>query len=150
MKPPTLRHELHELALISAGAIPGALLRWQLEGAASGWIGGLKGVIEADFVANMAGCLVVGMLLARPKPSARVMLWGVIGFCGALTTFSSWMLGLARAIDRGQGLPVLLISLIGGLLLLNLGIWLGRQWFTPPADSPGSSPSTDPANRAGR
>lgn len=138
----TLRQELGELALVAGGAIPGALLRWQL-----------TGLIEGDFVANMAGCLILGLLLARPRPGARLVLWGGIGFCGSLTTFSSWMLELVRALDQGDvvgGLRLLLSSLIGGLVLVGLGSWLGGRWFTRAADAPGSTAAADRANRAGR
>lgn len=147
-----LNSELRELGLVAAGAIPGAVLRWQLEGAASAWASGLKGLIAGDFAANMAGCLILGLLLARPRPSARLMLWGVIGFCGSLTTFSGWMLELARAVDRGDilgSLRVLLTSLAGGLLLVNLGSWLGRRLFSPAADW-SNNRSADPATRADR
>jgi len=153
MSQPDLRTELRELALVAAGAIPGALLRWQLEGAGIAWIGGLKGLIEGDFAANMAGCLILGLLLARPRPSARLALWAGIGFCGSLTTFSSWMLELVRALDRGDvagSLRVLLTSLVGGLLLINLGSWLGGQVFNPDAAPGSNSRSTDPANPADR
>jgi len=152
MSQPQLQRELRELALVAAGAIPGALLRWQLEGSASAWIGGLKGLIDGDFAANMAGCLIFGVLLARPRPSARLMLWAGIGFCGSLTTFSSWMLELVRALDRGDivgSLRVLLTSLAGGLLLVSLGGWLGRGMFNPAPEASGSNNrSTDPARRA--
>ena len=148
-----LRSELGELGLVAAGAIPGALLRWQLEGAAIAWIGGLKGLVEGDFAANMAGCLILGLLMARPRPSARLVLWAGIGFCGSLTTFSSWMLELVRALDRGDvvgSLRVLLTSLVGGLLLINLGSWLGGRVFNPDAAPWSNSRSTDPANPADR
>ena len=105
-----LRHELNELTLVAAGAIPGALLRWQLEG------------------------LMIGLLLSKPDNPKRLLLWGAIGFCGSLTTFSSWMLELVRALDRGAplaALQVLLASLVGGLLLLSLGRALGERWFKP-------------------
>ncbi|MFZ9620833.1 MAG: fluoride efflux transporter FluC [Prochlorococcaceae cyanobacterium] len=122
--------ELGELALVAAGAIPGALLRWRLEGAGSAWIGGLKGLIEGDFAANLLGCLLLGLLLGRPRASTRLMLWAGIGLCGSLTTFSSWMLELVRALERGDGaasLKVLLTSLLAGLALMALGQWIGRQ-----------------------
>ena len=45
----SLRGDLRDLALVAGGAIPGALLRWQL---------------EADVVANMLGCLLLGVVLA--------------------------------------------------------------------------------------
>ncbi|MBM5804300.1 MAG: CrcB family protein [Cyanobacteria bacterium K_DeepCast_35m_m2_155] len=128
--PPRLQSEFKELALVAGGAIPGALLRWQLEGAATAWVGGLKGLIEGDFSANMLGCLLLGLLLGRPRPRARLMLWAGIGLCGSLTTFSSWMLELVRALDRGDAsgsLQVLFTSLLAGLALMALGQWLGRQ-----------------------
>ena len=153
MNQANLPSELRELGLVAAGAIPGALLRWQLEGAASAWFGGLKGLIEGDFAANMAGCLILGLLLAQPRPSARLGLWAGIGFCGSLTTFSSWMLELVRALDQGDvvgSLRVLLTSLVGGLLLVNLGNWLGRRLLSPAADGWSNNRSADPAKRADR
>ena len=134
-----LRHDLSELTLVAAGAIPGALLRWQLEGLMMDRLpglklSGLKGQIEGDFVANMLGCLLIGLLLSKPDNPKRLLLWGAIGFCGSLTTFSSWMLELVRALDRGAplaALQVLLVSLVGGLLLLSLGRALGERWFKP-------------------
>ena len=126
----TLHAELRELTLVAGGAIPGALLRWQLEGAGSAWIGGLKGLIEGDFVANLLGCLLLGLLLGQPRGGTRLVLWGAIGLCGSLTTFSSWMLELVRALELGNAggsLKVLLTSLLGGLALMALGQWIGRQ-----------------------
>ncbi|MBD2423477.1 CrcB family protein [Cyanobium sp. FACHB-13342] len=112
--PRSLQGDLRDLALVATGAIPGALLRWRL---------------EADFVANMVGCLLLGLVLAQPARRRPLMLWAGIGFCGSLTTFSTWMLQLARALRAGEvweSLLVLMASLLGGLALVALGHALGR------------------------
>jgi fluoride exporter len=124
-----LRRELLDLALVAGGAIPGALLRWQLELVAKANGAGLGAITGADLLANLIGCLLIGMLLAQPPHRARLYLWGGIGFCGSLTTFSSWMLELVRAIENGQpmdALLVLAVSLVGGLALAQLGYSLIR------------------------
>jgi CrcB protein len=124
----SLRGELRDLGLVAAGAIPGALLRWHLEGIGVAGVGGLRGLVAADFIANMVGCLLIGVVLAQPGRHQRLMLWAGIGFCGSLTTFSSWMLQLARALLAGKaaaGALVLLASLGGGLVLVALGFGIG-------------------------
>lgn len=78
---PGLHLEAKDLVLIAMGAIPGALLRWQLQN---------------DLVSNLIGCLVLGAITARHPPPPPLMLLGGIGFSGSLTTFSAWMLQLAR------------------------------------------------------
>jgi fluoride exporter len=124
-----LRRELRDFALVAGGAIPGALLRWQLELVAKTHGGSLRAITAADLLANLIGCLLIGMLLAQPPRRARLYLWGGIGFCGSLTTFSSWMLELVRAMENGQPLDALLVlavSLIGGLALVQLGYAISK------------------------
>ncbi|MFM1811219.1 MAG: hypothetical protein RLZZ336_157 [Cyanobacteriota bacterium] len=100
--------EIWALALVAAGAIPGALLRWHLG--------------ERILLANLLGCLLLGVISVAATGRPRWLLWGAIGFCGALTTFSSWMLELNRA-----GLAVLASHLGGGLAMLLLGRALSRR-----------------------
>jgi CrcB protein len=124
-----LRRELRDLTLVAAGAIPGALLRWQLELVAKASGGSLRDLTGADLLANLTGCLLIGMLLAQPPRRARLYLWGGIGFCGSLTTFSSWMLELVKGLDRGaypQVLLALAVSLLGGLALVQAGYAIAR------------------------
>lgn len=124
-----LRRELMDLALVAGGAIPGALLRWQLELVAKTHSGTLRAITGADLLANLIGCLLIGMLLAQPPRRPRLYLWGGVGFCGSLTTFSSWMLELVRGLDAGEPLKVLTVlavSLLGGLGLVQLGYSLAR------------------------
>ena len=130
MKRKLLQQEVSDLGLVAAGAIPGALLRWHLELMADQAIGGLRGLVGADLLANLIGCLLIGALAAQPPRRARLFLWGGIGFCGSLTTFSSWILELSQAMRHGQlgpALSVLLVSLVGGLLLTSFGYELARR-----------------------
>lgn len=132
MRPP-LRRELGDLALLAAGAIPGALLRWQLDGLAAANTGPYAGLLQASLPANLGGCLLIGLLIVQPPHRARLYLLAGVGFCGSLTTFSSWMLALARRLSTGELLAaagVLLVSLFGGLVLVALGAWLGRQLWS--------------------
>ena len=138
MKRKLLQQEVSDLGLVAAGAIPGALLRWHLELMADQAIGGLRGLVGADLLANLIGCLLIGALAAQPPRRARLFLWGGIGFCGSLTTFSSWILQLSRALQHGlalSALVVLLVSLVGGLLLTALGYALAQRCLGP-APSP--------------
>ena len=85
----SMRDELQELLLVAAGAVPGALLRWQL-GAA---------LHDRDVLANVLGALILGLLLGLPYRPRLQLLIG-IGFCGAFTTFSSWMVNSVELMHR--------------------------------------------------
>lgn len=94
------RRELLDLSLVAAGAIPGALLRWHL---------------PSLLLANLLGCLLLGLLLGWPGARPRLMLWGGIGFCGSLTSFSSWMLQLAALpLASAAFWRALLVPVLGG------------------------------------
>ena len=108
-----LRFELRELALVAAGAVPGALLRWQSDQQLGPHLGG-SGV--ANLLVNLLGAFVLGVLAGPiPRRTSLVLLLG-IGFCGSLTTFSSWMLDVARLLQAQQPAGAVLL-LLGSLLL---------------------------------
>ena len=116
---PSFRKELQELLLVAVGAVPGALLRWQF------------GVVlhDRDVLVNVLGSLILGLLLGLPYRPRLQLLVG-IGFCGSLTTFSSWMVNSVDLIASGQLFEA--IGLIGMTLGLGLGgaalgLWIGRR-----------------------
>ena len=124
-----LRFELRELLLVALGAIPGALLRWQSTVQLGPWLGGSAG---ADLLVNVLGSLVLGFL-AGPVPmrTGLVLLLG-IGFCGSLTTFSSWMLDVVKLMQAGRplwGLLLIVGSLVLGLFSAAGGLGLSRLVF---------------------
>ncbi|MBD2550267.1 CrcB family protein [Microcystis elabens FACHB-917] len=126
----SLRREARDLLLVAMGAVPGALVRWRLEDLGKGWEGPATGLIEADLAANLIGTFLIGVIAAQRPPRPRLLLLGAIGFCGSLTTFSSWMLEISLAMRRGrpdQALAVVLVSLLGGLTVVALGLLAGRQ-----------------------
>ena len=100
--------ELQDLLLVAVGAVPGALLRWQLSLVLS----------DRNLLANVFGSLLLGLLIGLPfRPRLQLLLG--IGFCGSLTTFSSWMVDGVRLIASGQ--PSVAVGLIGATLGLGLG-----------------------------
>lgn len=79
-------------------------------------------------VINLIGCFifswVVKHILSDIDVSARLVLGVGVGFCGALTTFSSFALDTMKLVQAGEiGLAFLylLLSFIGGLAMTVLG-----------------------------
>ena len=124
-----LSFEVRELALVALGAMPGALLRWQSSVQLGPFLGGNAG---ADLLVNLVGSFILGFLAGPiPRRTSLVLLVG-IGFCGSLTTFSSWMLDVAKLIQAGRsswGLLLIAASLALGLLCALAGLWLSRRVF---------------------
>ena len=116
---PSLSKELQELVLVAMGAVPGALLRWHTSAVFH----------DRDVLVNVFGSLILGLLLGLPYRPRLQLLVG-IGFCGSLTTFSSWMVNSVNLIVSGQ--PLEALGLIGMTLGLGLGgaalgLWIGRS-----------------------
>ena len=103
-----LRQDLRELALVALGAVPGAVLRWQVA----------AHLHDNDVIVNVLGAFILGWLVGLPIRPKRQLLIG-IGFCGALTTFSSWMVHCVTFIAEGHWLAAF------GLIGLTLGLGLG-------------------------
>ena len=124
-----LRFELRELLLVAAGAVPGALLRWQAGVQLGPWIGGGAG---ADLLVNLVGSFVLGFLAGPIPRRTSLMLWLGIGFCGCLTTFSSWMLDVMHLLEARHpwtALALVVGSLVFGLAFAALGLVCSRRVF---------------------
>lgn len=103
---------------IALGGAAGAASRWAV-GAA---VGHGTGFPWATFAVNVAGCLLLGLLLAEEwdHPRLRWLLHdgGGIGFCGGLTTFSTFAVEGVDLVDRGRALLAagyLAASLVAGV-----------------------------------
>ena len=127
---PQLGLELQELLLVALGAVPGALLRWQVA----------DHLKDQNLLVNTLGAALLGLLAGLPAAPRRQLLLG-IGFCGSVTTFSSWMLAAMKQLSAGDwsaALGLIGITLGLGLGAAALGFSLGRR-LKPPA--PPQSPT---------
>ena len=103
---------------IALGSLTGGFSRYYL----AGWVYRLWGATfpYGTLIVNLVGCFLIGFFssLADERfligPNGRLLL--MIGFCGAFTTFSTFILETANLIKDGQGFQALLNVLASGIL----------------------------------
>ncbi|MCE8525660.1 CrcB family protein [Ruegeria pomeroyi] len=112
------------LAVFAGGAI-GSVLREVL----GTQLPGLP-FLTATFGINTAACFVLGWLFAiRHRLHPHLLHLGAVGFCGGLSTFSSFILELDRLTISGGwsiGLVAMTVEIAAGLAAAILGEALGR------------------------
>jgi CrcB protein len=118
------------LGVIALGGAAGTLLR---AGLAAAWPPPASGFPWATLVVNLVGSLVVGFVviaaLERAAPSRYVRPLLGTGFCGGLTTFSTFAVELELLLKAEQfgTAGVYLVATLGpGLLLARAGMLLAR------------------------
>ena len=97
------------LILISMGAIPGALIRWQ---------------IDDIFTVNLIGCFLLGFfnswtITKRYKLAFRV------GLCGSMTTFSGWTFELNNYLTQGL-YKLFLVHSVLSVLMAVFAVGIGH------------------------
>lgn len=120
---------MNQWLLLSVGGILGTLARYAL----GAWLPSLAGASFpfATLVVNLSACLAVGFLnglAARGLIGPESRLFLMTGFCGAYSTFSTWILESSSLAADGETLRVLanLLGSVGfGFLLFRLGVYLG-------------------------
>jgi len=87
----------------------------------------------ATFVANITGCLIIGLLLGLSEKynliGSDMKFLFITGFCGGYTTFSTFMADNVTLIENGQ-MPIaflnIALSILAGLAATWLGLWMIR------------------------
>ena len=86
--------------------------------------------LTATFGINIAACFVLGWLYSiRHRVHAHVLHLGAVGFCGGLSTFSSFVAELERLAEAGgfYVLTALVLEIVLGLGVAILGEAIGRR-----------------------
>ncbi len=86
--------------------------------------------LTATFGINIAACFVLGWLYSiRHRVHAHVLHLGAVGFCGGLSTFSSFVAELERLVEAGgfYVLTALVLEIVLGLGAAILGETIGRR-----------------------
>ena len=114
-----------------AGGIAGTVSRYLL----AGWVYQVFGTSfpYGTLIVNLIGCFIIGFLasLSEEKfllsPNARLLL--MVGFCGAFTTFSTFMLETAHLMKDGENLKAFMnvaASVVIGFLVFRLGVFFAE------------------------
>ena len=93
----------NKFILISIGAIPGALFRWQ---------------IDNIFIVNIIGCFLLGIINGLNINRRYKLIFG-FGFCGSLTSFSGLSFQLYRLISVG----LYRLFLLNSILMVVIGLF---------------------------
>ena len=91
------------IVAIAVGAVFGAVLRWQLGTRLNGLF---PTIPPGTLVANLIGAYVIGLAIAffatSPAISPEWRLLIITGFCGGLTTFSTFSAEVTTLLQQGQ------------------------------------------------
>ena len=100
--------------MISIGAVPAAIFRWQ---------------IDQIILVNTIGCFLLGFINSLSISRRYKLIFG-FGFCGSLTTFSGWSFQLFKLINQGlyQLFFLKSISIVMlGIFAVSLGHLLAKK-----------------------
>lgn len=112
--------------VISVGAALGALLRWQLNIKLNSLFATIP---PGTLVANLIGAYLIGLAIAffasfsAISPEWRLLV--ITGFCGGLTTFSTFSAELAMLLQQGRiswALGIVAAHVVGSVLMTFAGI----------------------------
>ena len=108
------------LVVMTGGAL-GALLRWRLSS-----FNLASQLPWGTLAANLIGCFTVGLVLGATRPGSLAHLFLVAGLCGAMTTFSTFIVEVLQVKPSAVAVGYAGGSLLSGLILVWSGFRLAR------------------------
>jgi len=126
---------LTSIAAISVGASLGALLRWVLGMKLNAVLPAIPlGTLAANLIGGYVIGLCVAYFAARPDLPPQVRLFLITGFCGGLTTFSTFSAEVVDLLQKGDltaGSMAIVAHVAGSLSMTLLGMvswhWLASD-----------------------
>lgn len=115
---------LSQWLCVAIGAVGGASLRWLI----GVYLPTTATVSIPTLLVNIIGSFIMGALLAMSLSDQSRLLW-VTGFLGSFTTFSALsanVLEMLIAQKYTQAMLIILLYLLGGIMAVVMGFWLGR------------------------
>ena len=111
---------------ISIGAALGALLRWQLGVGLNSYF---PAVPPGTLAANLIGGYIIGLAVAylaqAPNLAPEWRLFIITGFCGGLTTFSTFSAEVVTQLQEGRlgwAMGAIAIHVVGSLIMTLAGL----------------------------
>ena len=120
------------LLSIALGSVIGAWLRW---GISLRFNRVFENIPFVTVIVNLIGAFIIGLAVSffsNSSISTNYKLFVVTGFCGALTTFSTFSIEIVELLQASKleyAISTIAIHVIGSLIFTVLGI-LSYQFFT--------------------
>jgi CrcB protein len=120
-----------KILLLSVGGAIGTVARYLLDGASHRMMG--DGFPYGTLVVNVLGCFLLGLFVSSYDghfaQDHLVRFFLIVGFCGAFTTFSTFILQTAELVNENMPMLAMLnvvLSILAGLIFFVIGIKTGK------------------------